>query len=324
MTRRPAAVLAAGLLASLLLPATVVQAPGLAAAPAVVTPPGLPGPPPSNGADLPASPGTTVTPAANSGAATISATTGPGLLRDASNTTFKVRSRSFKITIACQAKGTVKVTSPVIRGTVGTGSYKCSSNRATIKVSTSKATAARINKLNKVATIATVKQSGRKTPMSVTLLAGGKRSKPGAFWTDGHLSCVASDGVSPLGTVVMPYFTYKEAIPVSVRAWVATYTTKGGWHWTGVRGPNRGRWDTWTSSATGIVEWPLDGAVPPQPVPWSWGAITYPAGQGTSAVGVYEIVYWSGGGPKWQWGYINAGSTGWVAAGGVTPYCTYP
>ena len=60
------------------------------------------------------------------------------------------------------------------------------------------------------------------------------------------------------------------------------------------------------------------------PVPWTLGPIAVPAGRGTYATGVFEIVYWVGGRPDHQWQYVNAGSTGAVAAGGANPYCVYP
>ena len=47
------------------------------------------------------------------------------------------------------------------------------------------------------------------------------------------------------------------------------------------------------------------------------------AGQGIITVGVYEIVYWVGGKPDYQWQYVNAGTTGAAAAGGGNLYCSY-
>ena len=59
------------------------------------------------------------------------------------------------------------------------------------------------------------------------------------------------------------------------------------------------------------------------PVPYTRGPVAFPAGEGISAVGVFEIVYWTGGKPVHQWRYVNAGTTGAAAAGGGTQYCTY-
>ena len=97
---------------------------------------------------------------------------------------------------------------------------------------------------------------------------------------------------------------------------------RGGWHWLGVNGENAGRWDTWTATPTGIAQFHPGGVV--TPIPYSWGPIGVPAGEGITAIGVWEIVYWVGGRPDYQWQYVNAGTTGAVAAGGGTLYCSYP
>jgi hypothetical protein len=323
--RRPAlAILTAGLLAGLAVP-SAAAAPAAAKAPASVQwaatpPPGSPGPPPANGTNLPPSPGSTVVPTPSGGAVTIGPPTGPGLLRDASNTIVNTRSHTFALPIACQARGTVRVKAHGIRGVVGTGRYRCRSHLATVKVTVRRAVAPRLVRLKKVNATATVTQQGRRFPLSLTLVAGGARTAQGRFWTDGHLLC-RPDGITPLATVVAPDFTYRDVIPVSIRTWLATYTARNGWQWQGVGGPNRGHWDTWTSSPGGIVEWHPLGQV--QPSAWTWGPVSFATGAPTWAIGVYEIVYWSGGGPKWQWGYINSGSTGAVAAGGPSAYCSY-
>jgi hypothetical protein len=304
--------LAAACLAALAVPAAAAAAP-----------PGPPGPPPGNGTSLPASPGSVVVPAPFGGATAVSAPTGPGLLRDASNTAFNRGKRAFTVTFACQANGSLKATSPRVRGPIGEAKYRCRGGKARATVKVTPATAARIARLQKVAVTVTATQRGQRTPMDVTLLAGGSASPAAKFWTDGHLQCTP-DGTTPQATAVEPDFTYRFAgIPISTRGWVASYTDRGGWHWTGASGERRGRWDTWSSTPTGIVEWHPGGQV--QPNAWTWGPIGFTAGQNTFAIGVWEIVYWSGGGPKWQWGYINAGTTGHVAAGGAAmSYCTYP
>jgi len=120
---------------------------------------------------------------------------------------------------------------------------------------------------------------------------------------------------------VEPDFTTATPTPISTRGWVAWYTAAGGWHWLGIKGENADRWDTWTAGVTGIVQFHPNGA--PAPVPWTWGPISVPTGQGIYAVGVYEIVYWVGGNPQHQWQYVNAGTTGAAAAGGGSLYCAY-
>ena len=103
---------------------------------------------------------------------------------------------------------------------------------------------------------------------------------------------------------------------------MAWHTPAGGWHWLGAGGENAGRWDTWTATPTGIAQFHPGGTA--TPIPYSWGPISIPSGEGISAIGVYEIVYWVGGHPDYQWQYVNAGVTGAVAAGGGTHYCMYP
>ena len=152
------------------------------------------------------------------------------------------------------------------------------------------------------------------------------RSRPGArakpFWTDGRLQCSGDPTGGPPAYLVTPDFTTKDPTPISTRGWVAWYTQAGGWHWLGIGGENAGRWDTWTATATGIAQFHPGGAV--TPIAYSWGPISVPPGQGTFAIGVYEIVYWVGGKPDYQWQYVNAGTTGAVAAGGGTLFCAYP
>ena len=80
----------------------------------------------------------------------------------------------------------------------------------------------------------------------------------------------------------------------------------------GTRGPRR---------SSGIVQFHPNGSR--QPVPWTRGRSPCPAGQGVTPIGVYEIVYWVGGKPDYQWQYVNAGTTGAAAAGAGNLYCTY-
>jgi hypothetical protein len=171
-----------------------------------------------------------------------------------------------------------------------------------------------------VAVTATVTQAGRPSKVYFTLRAGGPAAETKGFWTDGHLQCTDSSG-APQAYLVEPDFTTASPTPISTRGWVAWYTPAGGWHWYGEGGENAGRWDTWTASVTGITQFHPDGAA--TPVPWTWGPIAVPPGQGITAVGVYEIVYWVGGKPDHQWQYVNAGTTGAAAAGGGNLFCTY-
>jgi hypothetical protein len=280
-----------------------------------------PGPPPGNGADLPAPPGTALplvppgTPAAVPGGAP-----GPGLL-DAKSVAFNRAKRTFSVSLACQANGTVSVTArAATKGTIAKASYRCSSNRATARLQVSRKTAKKLAARKTIPATATVKQSGRTSKLSFTLRAGAGPLPAKGFWTDGHLQCTDGAG-APQAYLVEPDFTTATPTPISTRGWVAWYTAAGGWHWLGIKGENADRWDTWTAGVTGIVQFHPNGA--PAPVPWTWGPISVPTGQGIYAVGVYEIVYWVGGNPQHQWQYVNAGTTGAAAAGGGSLYCAY-
>ena len=286
--------------------------PGAAAAQA---PPGLPGPPPGNGTDLPAPPGTAPQFVAPGAAVTApTGPSGPGLL-NASAVSLNRAKRTFSLSFACQANGTLSVTGKAAgAGTLTRTGYRCAGGRATARLSLSKKVAGRVVRRKMVAATATVRQGAVRKRLSFSLTAGRTATKAKGFWTDGHLQC---------GPVYLaePDFTTKATTTISTRGWVAWYTAAGGWHWLGVNGEDRGRWDTWTATPTGIAQFHPGGAF--EPTPFTWGPITFPSGQGISAIGVYEIVYWVGGRPDYQWQYVNAGTTGAAAAGSATPYCGF-
>jgi hypothetical protein len=295
-----------------------VAAVALPAGAAAQAPPGPPGPPPGNGADLPAPPGTAPpfvppgTPGAIPGAVT-----GAGLLNANSVALNRIK-RTFSVGLACQANGTISATArSITKGTIARTSYRCAANRSTAKLQVSDKVSKRIAKRKTVPATATVKQGGKSVKLSFNLRVGSSLPAKG-FWTDGHLQCTDGSG-APQAYLVEPDFTTATPTPVSTRGWVAWYTAAGGWHWLGVNGENANRWDTWTATVSGIAQFHPNGA--PTPVPWTWGPIAVPTGQGIYAVGVYEIVYWVGGHPQYQWQYVNAGTTGAAAAGGGTLYC---
>jgi hypothetical protein len=284
-------------------------------------PPGPPGPPPGNGSALPPPPGTApafVPP--GTAAAVPGGVTGPGLL-GSSGAALNRAKRTFSIALACQGNGTVSISARgVTKGTLARAGYRCTAGRATVRLRVSGKVAKQLARRKTVAATATVKQSGRTSKLYLVLRVGGSAPAGKGFWTDGHLQCSDSSGL-PQAYLVEPDFTTATPTPISTRGWVAWYTAGGGWHWVGVGGENANRWDTWTASVSGVVQFHPNGA--PTPVPWTWGPITVPAGQGIYAIGVYEIVYWVGGKPDYQWQYVNAGTTGAVAAGGGNLYCAY-
>jgi hypothetical protein len=291
---------------------------GPSAAAFAQTPAGLPGPPPGNGAGLPAPPGTTpaLVPPGTS-AAVPGGVTGPGLL-SGDTVRFNRAKRTFSVPLACQADGTVRVSARP-DGTLASGRYRCSGGRGAANFVLSRKLAAKLVRRRTVAATATVKQGAKTAKLYFTLRADGAPGAVNGFWTDGHLQCVV-DGVSQ-AYLAEPDFTASTAIPISTRGWVAWHTAGGGWHWLGVGGENAGRWETWTATPAGVTQFHPDGAI--SPVPWTWGPISVPGGQGIHLVGVYEIVYWVGGRPDYQWQYVNAGTTGAAAAGGATSYCVY-
>jgi hypothetical protein len=288
----------------------------LAATPAhAQAPPGPPGPPPGNGVDLPGSPGTAAPNVPAGTPSAIPAGSGPGLLSGTS-VALNRGNRTFAVRLACQGNGSVRIRSRrLAHGTVARAGYRCAQGRATARLKLSAKTAKRLSSRRSVPATASVKQSGRTTSLDFTLTAGKRANSPKGFWTDGHLDCGGA-------YLAQPDFTTAQPTPVSTRGWLAWYTARTGWHWLGVNGERNSRWDTWTATPQGIAQFHPNGQ--PQPTPWTWGPIAVPPGNGIYAVGVYEIVYWVGGHPDYQWQYVNAGTTGAAAAGGGTLYCTYP
>jgi hypothetical protein len=279
-------------------------------------PAGPPGPPPGNATDLPAPPGTApafVPP--GTPAAIPAQPTGPGLL-NGSGIALNRANRTFAVSLACQANGSVRISARrLASGTLARAGYRCANGRATARLQLTSKTASRLARRHTVPATARVKQGARSAKLDFTLTAGRQANSPKGFWTDGHLDCAGA-------YLVQPDFTTATPTTVSTRGWVAWYTAPGGWHWLGTNGESAGRWDTWTTTVSGVAQFHPNGT--PTPNPWTWGPIAVTPGSGTYAVGVYEIVYWVGGHPDHQWQYVNAGTTGAAAAGGGSLYCVYP
>jgi hypothetical protein len=283
------------------------------------SPPAPPGPPPGGG--LPAPPGTAPTfvppgtPAAVPGGVT-----GPGLVAGG-DVLFNRAKRTFSVPLACQAHGTVSVSArAAAKSPIARAAYRCAGGRATAALKVSSKLGQRLARLKSVAATARVTQAGKRFTLPLMLHAGGRPAAAKGFWTDGHLQCTDSAG-APAAYLVEPDFTTATPTTISTRGWIAWYTAGGGWHWLGVGGENAGRWDTWSAAPSGVAQFHPNGA--PEPSPWTWGPVSIPTGQGIYAIGVYEIVYWPAGRPDHQWQYVNAGTTGAVAAGGGNRYCVY-
>ena len=187
-------------------------------------------------------------------------------------------------------------------GDSGAGKLLRVSGRATARLTLSKKVAAKVTKPGVVAATATIRQGESATRVSFTLTAGRKAAKAKAFWTDGHLQCSQDGSGAPPAYLSQPDFTTQSPTPISTRGWIAWYTARGGWHWLGT-----GRWNTWTATVGGVAQFHPDLS---NPNPVHGGAVSVPAGQAIFTVGVYEIVYWVGGRPDYQWQYVNAGPTG--------------
>jgi hypothetical protein len=306
-----------------LIPFLVAAAAALPASAAAQAPPGPPGPPPGNGTDLPAPPGTMPSAVPPGTPAAIPASArGPALLSGSPVRLDRGR-RRFALALACAADGRLQVRARGVRGgTFARARYRCSSNRATATLRVTRKVAKRLVRRATLAATATATEGGRTTRLDFTLRTRKGSPPVKVFWTDGRMQCSPDASGAPPAYLVEPDFTTRNQTPISTRGWIAWYTAAGGWHWLGVNGENASRWDAWIATPGGILQFHPGGAV--QPSPYTWGPITVPPGLGIHAVGVYEIVYWVSGKPDYQWQYVNAGSTGAVAAGGGTHYCVYP
>jgi hypothetical protein len=287
----------------------------LIAATLAVTPPGPPGPPPGNGTDLPASPGTAFAFVPPGAPAAIPDQSGPGLL-SGKPVALDRRRRTLKLELACQGNGTVRLRAARIAATdLARDRYRCANGRATARLKVSTRIAKRVARRRTVAATGIVRQGASDSRVYFDLTAGRRAQQAKGFWTDGHLQCAPS-------YLVEPDFTTNTPLPISTRGWIAWYSPTSGWHWLGSDGENAGRWNQWTASVNGVQQFHPNGA--PVPVPWTLGPVSVPAGRGIYTVGVYEIVYWVGGRPDYQWQYVNAGPTGAIAAGSATQYCVHP
>lgn len=272
-------------------------------------PPGPPGPPPATG--LPSSPGTAPAFVPPGTPLAIPEPAGPGLLRD---TRVAVDDRRFTVPLACRTGGTLRVRARRLAATaIAATRYRCANGRAAARLTLSRRVAARLARRGRTGVTATASSGSARLYFTLSDRRAPAHAK--GFWTDGHLQCAP-------GFLVEPDFTTKATTRISTRGWIAVYSAATGWHWFGSQGENAGRWNAWTATRTGITQFHPDQSA--TPVPWTLGPITVPAGGNRHAIGVYEIIYWVGGRPDHQWQYVNAGTTGAVAAGSPTHYCVYP
>ena len=209
---------------------------GAPAAASAQAPPGLPGPPPGNGTDLPAPPGTAPAFVAPGTAATIPAgPTGPGLLKGGDVALNRAK-RTFSLPFACQANGTLSVTAKAARrGTLARTGYRCAGGRATARLSSPRRSRRKVVQ---------AQDGGRDRDgppgraHAAAVVLADRRARRGARprASGPTATCSAADGRPYLA---QPDFTTKSTTPISTRGWVAWYTAAGGWHWLGVNGEDK-------------------------------------------------------------------------------------
>ena len=272
----------------------------------------LPGPPPGarSGFPLPPPPGRAPDAEPAGPAATLPAqVSGPALLSGSVD----LRGTRFAVQIACRTGGLMNVTARSVgTGILASASYVCRNRRATARVSLTKAAAKRM--AGRGSTIAQlIFVQGKTTTQRLSLTVEVRPQAP-AYWSDGGLRCNPS--VSYEGEMVAPNFRVTPRTTIDVRPWLAWYTSANGWRWLGVNGINASRWYRWTATPDGVAEWRTPtGTISP----WMWTPIGVPAGQGTYAVSVFEVIYWYSR-PVYVWRYAPSSPSLNV----TTTYCNYP
>jgi hypothetical protein len=163
----------------------------------------------------------------------------------------------------------------------------------------------------------TLRQDDRIVRSALTLLSPTARleTPPPLFWTDGTLQC--SPTGQPEAFLIAPNWTASPPTPIYLRPWIAVYTAATGWRWIGTGGERSSRWTAVTATPTGVAEWRQPtGAL----APWTWGPVRMPLGLNTFAVGLFEVVYWWSGGPRYVSSIVRPSTTGLEAA---TAFCRY-
>ena len=246
-------------------------------------------------------------------------TTGPGLLNDAAVALNRAK-RTFSLHARLPgATGRVSVDATPARARRRSPARATAARRAARPrgCSSHAKIAQAVGSRRTVAATARVRQAGAQHGSFFSLTAGRRAGRPRASGPT-----ATSQLRAPAPTWSSPTSPTKSPTPISTRGWVAWYTRDGrlalARHRRRGRGP-LGHLDGDASPASRSST----PAARSTPIPFTWGPISVPAGQGIYAVGVYEIVYWVGGRPDYQWQYVNAGTTGAAAAGAANLYCVY-
>jgi hypothetical protein len=223
--------------------------------------------------------------------------------------------RHVRFGISCRANGRARLRAPRLgSGVLAVAAYRCRGRRATATLRLPRSAARRLAGVRRARGRLTLRQGRTTVSADVTLLARGARpgETPPGVWTDGSLQCSPTGG--PEAYLVAPNWTAAPATPISVRPWVAVYGAATGWRWIGVDGERASRWLAFTATPEGVAEWRQpDGVL----VPWTWGPIRMPTGRDTEAIGLFEVVYWWSGGPRYVARQVRPGGT----ASGA---CRYP
>jgi len=302
----PFALLTRRLLPALSLAALALGLTSSAALAASTAPPGLPGPPPLVGAQLPTAPppGDVPGPGTVGPPARVPALSAPGLQIG----TLQLQGRAITTTIACSSGGSASLQAQSIHsGVIARAKYSCKARQGIVKLQLSAGNAKKLRGLG--STVGHLSLGRAQFPVTL-------QSRPAkvSYWSDGGLECNLYGSYQPY--VVDPDFKVTPSVIIDVRPWVAFYRASTGWHWLGTGGPNRSSWYRWTATPVGVGQWfTSTGALNP----WTWAPITVPAGRNIYAISAFEVLYWYHH-PSYVWRF----GPSVLSSGAGVSYCTYP
>jgi hypothetical protein len=222
-----------------------------------------------------------------------------------------VRGRQLTLAIACTRNGQVSLTASALgSGVLARGGYACRHGQGSAALSLRPGAARRLSAV-KSTVGRVVLGAGSTERFSITL--GARPSAP-SDWTNGGMECSFLGANEPY--LVAPNFTVTPPAIIDVRPWVAWYTPANGWRWLGTTGVNSSSWYRWSATPTGVATWATPaGALNP----WTWAPIHISAGQQTSAIAVFEVIYWYAH-PRYVWAYAPS----YLGATSTGTYCTFP
>jgi hypothetical protein len=232
---------------------------------------------------------------------------GPGLLSGV----VRAQGRQVTLQIACSGNGSASISAAAIaKGTLARGSYTCAEHQASAQLKLSSAAARELGRLTSTLGHVKLGKGSATTQYAITL-----ESRPTASprWSDGGLVCNFYGPNSPM--VSAPNFTVQPPAIIDIRPWVAFYTANNGWRWLGTAGLNKSLWYRGTATPTGVTQWRTPGGALNR---FTWAPITVPPGASTSAIGVFEVVYWYTH-MRYVWEYTSS----LMGSGAKSTYCSY-